>query len=131
MICYCRGKWWRAVVLMFKEQSSFPYLDLSFRAGLAADRADHVAAVHLDHVLIQAEHALVPGADVDVVKNARLHVLEVHNLVPEWTESLELEEDTSPQRSSKELREARPTSPASHRSRQTKCPPQKLPRSSS
>lgn len=92
MICYWRGTWWRAVDV----QSSFPYLDLSFRARLAADRADHVAAVHLDHVLVQAEHALVPGADVDVVKNAWLHMLEVHNLIPERTESLELEEGASP-----------------------------------
>lgn len=61
----------------------FRYLDLPFGAGLAADGADHVAAVHPNHLFIQTEQALVPGADVDVVINARLHVLEVHYLVPE------------------------------------------------
>lgn len=60
-----------------------PYLDLSFGAGLTADRADHVTAVHLDHFLIQTEYALVPGANVDVIINTRLHMLEVHNLVPD------------------------------------------------
>ena len=60
-----------------------PHLDLSFGAGLTADRADHVTAVHLHHFIIQAEHALMPGADVDVVVNTGLHVLEVHNLVPD------------------------------------------------
>lgn len=58
-----------------------PHLDLAFGAGLAADRADHVTAVHLNHVFIQSERALVPGADVDVVIDARRHVLEVHDLV--------------------------------------------------
>lgn len=58
-------------------------LDFSFGAGLTADRADHVAGVHLDHFIINAEQALVPGADVDVVINPRLHALEVHYLIPD------------------------------------------------
>lgn len=60
-----------------------PHLDLSFGAGLAADRADHVTAVNLHHFIIQTEYALMPGANVDVVVYTRLHVLEVHNLVPD------------------------------------------------
>lgn len=59
-----------------------PDLDLSFGAGLAADRADHVTAVHLNHLFIQTKHTLVPGANVDVVVDPRRHVLEVHDLVP-------------------------------------------------
>lgn len=43
------------------------YLDLSFGAGLAADRADHVAAVQPQLVVVDAQDALVPGAHVDVV----------------------------------------------------------------
>ena len=58
-------------------------LDLSLGAGFTADRADHVAVVHLDHVIIETEYTLVPGASVDVVINAGLHALEVHNLIPD------------------------------------------------
>lgn len=58
------------------------YLDLSFGAGLAADRADHVTAVHSHHVIIQTEHSFVPGTNVDIVVNTRLHALEVHDLIP-------------------------------------------------
>lgn len=58
-------------------------LDFSFGAGLTADRADHLTAVHLDHVIIDTQHALVPGADVDVIINTRLHMLKVHDLIPD------------------------------------------------
>lgn len=60
-----------------------PYLDLSFGAGLTADRADHVTAVHMHQFVIQTEKTLMPGANVDVVINTRLHLLEVLNLVPD------------------------------------------------
>ena len=71
------------VLSRVSSQGFVPHLDLSFGAGLAADRADHVAAVHLNQLFIQAQNALVPGSDVDVVKNTGLHMLEVHNLIPE------------------------------------------------
>lgn len=75
---------------MYRSSSSSwkfkSYLDLSFRAGLTADRADHFTPVHLDHIIINAQHALVPGAHINVVIHTRLHVLQVHYVVPERTE---------------------------------------------
>lgn len=71
------------VLSRISSQGFDSHLDLSFGAGLAADRADHVAAVHLNQLFIQAQNALVPGSDVDVVENTGLDVLEVHDLIPE------------------------------------------------
>lgn len=59
------------------------YLDLSFGAGLAADRPDHVATVHLHHVVVKTEYSFMPWANVDVVINTVLHTLEVHDLIPD------------------------------------------------
>lgn len=61
------------------------YLDLSFGAGLAADRADHVAAVQPQLVVVDAQDALVPGAHIDVViaTLARIcHTLQIHDVIP-------------------------------------------------
>lgn len=61
------------------------YLDLSFGAGLAADRADHVATVQPQLVVVDAQDALVPGAHVDVVIATLARIgdaLQIHDVIP-------------------------------------------------
>lgn len=58
------------------------YLDLSFGAGLTADRSDHLTAVHLDHKIINTQNAFMPRTDVYIVVDSRLYMLQVHNVIP-------------------------------------------------
>lgn len=65
------------------------YFNLSFGAGLTADGANHLTAVHLNHVVINAQNAFMPRAHVNIIINSRIYLLQVHNVVPERKRALE------------------------------------------
>lgn len=60
--------------IYFKEDLN-PYLYLSFGTGLTTDWANHVAAVHPQFVVIDAQDALAPRPHVYVVIAIITHAL--------------------------------------------------------
>lgn len=57
------------------------YLDLSFLARVAADRADDGVFLRPDLVVVHLQFPVVPAANVDVVEIILPHLLEIHDLV--------------------------------------------------
>lgn len=51
------------------------HLNLALQARLAAHGPDHSALVHLNPVVVNVEHALVPGPYEDVVVTIGFYVL--------------------------------------------------------
>lgn len=58
------------------------HLNLALQARLAAHRSDHSALIHLNSVVVNVEHALVPGPNEDIVVAVGLDVLQVHDVIP-------------------------------------------------
>lgn len=61
---------------------SVSHLNLALQARLTAHRSDHSTLIHLNPVVINVEHTLVPGPNEDIVIAVGLYVLQVHDVIP-------------------------------------------------